>query len=143
VSLFILVTAAMLAADGRQADAGRDMNWRDALVIGVARAHPSPGISRSTAFHRAGLWRGLEGAGGALWLSWARPPFGAGCCGSSWLLGESSGQFDVSILSPARGCSRERLRHLSACTTCSADAILPSIALAGTFSPRGAVRCRS
>lgn len=64
VSIFLLVTAVLLAASermARQTRDGRDMNWRDALVVGLAQAAAiAPGISRSGATMSAGLWRGLE-----------------------------------------------------------------------------------
>jgi undecaprenyl-diphosphatase len=64
VGVFLLVTAGLLAASewlARQTRAARDLNWKDALIIGLGQAAAiAPGISRSGATISAGLWRGLE-----------------------------------------------------------------------------------
>jgi len=64
VSLFLLVTAAVLVSAERLFSATRsisDLGWRDALLIGVGQAVAIvPGISRSGATISAGLMRGLS-----------------------------------------------------------------------------------
>ncbi len=69
VSLFLLVTAALLALGewlGRRTRGLGDLNWRDALVIGLGQAAAiAPGISRSGSTMTVGLLRGLERAASA------------------------------------------------------------------------------
>jgi undecaprenyl-diphosphatase len=84
VSVFLLVTAGLLAASewlARQARQARDLNWKDALIIGLGQAAAiAPGISRSGATISAGLWRGLERAEAARFSFLLGTPiiFGAG-----------------------------------------------------------------
>ena len=63
VSLFLLVTAALLAGAERSGRAHRELDrlrWPDALIIGAAQALALfPGISRSGSTISAGLLRGL------------------------------------------------------------------------------------
>jgi undecaprenyl-diphosphatase len=104
VSIFMLVTAAMLAASewmARQTREARDLNWKDALVIGVAQgAAIAPGISRSGATISAGLWRGLRRAEAARFSFLLGTPaiLGAGLLQLVSLVGDPNAQVDVAIL---------------------------------------------
>ncbi len=64
VSLFLLVTAGLLALSerlGRHMREMGDLRWSDALIIGLGQAVAiAPGISRSGATMAAGLFRGLR-----------------------------------------------------------------------------------
>jgi undecaprenyl-diphosphatase len=64
VSVFLLATAALLALSerlGRRARKISDLQWFDALLIGLGQAAAiAPGISRSGATMAAGLLRGVE-----------------------------------------------------------------------------------
>lgn len=84
VSVFLLVTAALLALSERLGQRTRDMDdlrWPDALVIGLGQAAAiAPGISRSGATMAAGLFRGLRRAIAARFSFLLATPiiFGAG-----------------------------------------------------------------
>lgn len=64
VSVFLLVTAALLALSERFGSRTRetsDLRWTDSLVIGLGQAAAiAPGMSRSGATIATGLFRGLE-----------------------------------------------------------------------------------
>lgn len=64
VSVFLLVTAGLLALSERLGERTRDMDdlrWPDALAIGLGQAAAiAPGISRSGATMATGLFRGLR-----------------------------------------------------------------------------------
>jgi undecaprenyl-diphosphatase len=64
VSVFLLVTAALLALSERLGSRTREISelrWSDALLIGLGQAAAiAPGISRSGATIATGLFRGLE-----------------------------------------------------------------------------------
>lgn len=66
VSLFLLVTAGLLALSERLGEQKReihDLRWLDALLIGLGQAAAiAPGISRSGTTMAAGLLRGMERA---------------------------------------------------------------------------------
>lgn len=104
VSIFLLVTAVLLTASermARQTRETRDLNWKDALVIGAAQgAAIAPGISRSGATISAGLWRGLERADAARFSFLLSTPaiFGAGLLQLVDILGEPGALGQVSIL---------------------------------------------
>jgi undecaprenyl-diphosphatase len=69
VSVFLLVTAALLALSerlGRRRREVRELSWLDAVVIGLGQAAAiAPGISRSGATMATGLLRGLDRPGAA------------------------------------------------------------------------------
>ena len=81
---FLLVTAIILAGSerwGRRTRSLEDMNWKDALLTGVAQAVAiAPGISRSGATMAMGLARGLRRADSARFAFLLAVPviFGAG-----------------------------------------------------------------
>ncbi len=104
VSIFMLVTAAMLAASeytAKQTRVAGNLNWRDALIIGAAQgAAIAPGISRSGATISAGLWRGLERAEAARFSFLLGTPaiLGAGLFQLVNLLGGPNPTVDVAVL---------------------------------------------
>ncbi len=63
VGVFLLVTAALLAASerwSRQEHQAEEMTWLDGLWVGIGQACAiAPGLSRSGTTIAAGLWRGL------------------------------------------------------------------------------------
>jgi len=63
VGVFLLVTAALLAASerwSRQERRAEEMSWLDGLLVGIGQACAiAPGLSRSGTTIAAGLWRGL------------------------------------------------------------------------------------
>jgi undecaprenyl-diphosphatase len=84
VSVFLLITAGLLALSerlGRRARDLKDLSWPDALVIGFGQAAAiAPGISRSGATMAVGLLRGVERAAAARFSFLLATPiiFGAG-----------------------------------------------------------------
>jgi undecaprenyl-diphosphatase len=84
VSIFLLVTAGLLALSERLGQRTReisDLGWLDALLIGLGQAAAiAPGISRSGSTMAAGLFRGLERAAAARFSFLLATPiiFGAG-----------------------------------------------------------------
>ena len=84
VSVFLLVTAGLLALSERWGEQNREMSslrWRDALVIGLAQtAAMAPGISRSGATLAAGLLCGMRRTAAARFSFLLATPviFGAG-----------------------------------------------------------------
>ena len=104
VSIFLLVTAALLIVSERLARQGRearDLNWKDALIIGAAQgAAIAPGISRSGATISAGLWRGLTRADAARFSFMLSTPviLGAGLLQLLGLREEPAAQANLSVL---------------------------------------------
>jgi undecaprenyl-diphosphatase len=104
VSFFLLVTALLLAVSewlARQEREARDLNWKDALVIGLAQAAAiAPGISRSGATISAGLSRRLRRADAARFSFLLSTPaiFGAGLLQTPDLLAGSNPLAQVPIL---------------------------------------------
>jgi undecaprenyl-diphosphatase len=84
VSVFLLVTAGLLALSERLAQRTRgmeDLHWLDALLIGLGQAAAiAPGISRSGATMATGLFRGLDRPAAARFSFLLATPiiFGAG-----------------------------------------------------------------
>jgi len=104
VSIFLLVTAVLLAASewmASQKREARDLRWQDALIIGLSQAAAiAPGISRSGATISAGLWRGLDRAEAARFSFLLGTPiiFGAGLFQLLDLLSMPNAEAQVSIL---------------------------------------------
>lgn len=104
VSIFLLVTAALLAASewmARQVREARDLRWQDALTIGLSQAAAiAPGISRSGATISAGLWRGLERTEAARFSFLLGTPiiFGAGLFQLMDLFAMPNAEAQVSLL---------------------------------------------
>jgi undecaprenyl-diphosphatase len=104
VAFFLLVTAALLALSefmtARSRDTG-DLNWLDALLIGLAQASAiAPGISRSGATMAAGLFRGLDRPAAARFSFLLATPiiFGAGLLQLTDLVGAADAAAQIPTL---------------------------------------------